>query len=92
MLLRSMEKYFKGYDIEFIKRSQNEEADELAKAAARKTPMPPDVFFITIEEPSLKDVERETQVVSAIISEDWRAPIMAYLRGHYEPENEVEQK
>ena len=24
-------------------------------------------------------------------SEDWRAQIMAYIRGHYEPENEVDE-
>jgi hypothetical protein len=34
-------------------------------------------------------VQATLREVHIIQSEDWRAPIMAYLRGHYEPENEV---
>jgi len=30
--------------------------------------------------------------VSAITSEDWRATIMSYLRGHFIPEDEKEEK
>ena len=40
-----MEKYFKGFIAIHIPRSQNDEADKLAKAAARKEPLPPDVFY-----------------------------------------------
>ena len=36
--------------------------------------------------------ESEPKLVSAIISEDWRAQIVAYLKGHYEPESEVDRK
>jgi len=34
--VRAMEKYFKGFTAIHIPRSQNDEADKLAKAAARK--------------------------------------------------------
>jgi hypothetical protein len=37
----------------------------------------------------IKAVQVTPREVHIIQSEDWRAPIMAYLRGHYEPENEV---
>jgi hypothetical protein len=40
-----MEKFFRGFTIQHIERSKNEEADELAKAVARKEVIPPDVFF-----------------------------------------------
>jgi hypothetical protein len=40
-----------------------------------KAVQPPNIFFQVIEDPSVKIVEPE------------RAPIMAYLRHHYEPGN-----
>jgi hypothetical protein len=52
--------------------------------------MPPYVFFEIIREPSIKDPE--TRIVNNIESHDWRAEIMAYLRGHYEPQGELEKK
>ena len=43
--VRAMEKYFKGFTAIHIPRSQNDKADKLAKAAACKEPLPPDVFY-----------------------------------------------
>jgi ribonuclease HI len=42
---RRMEKHFAGFTLRHIPRSENTEADELAKAAAQKAPMPADVFY-----------------------------------------------
>jgi hypothetical protein len=39
-----MESFFRGFTIEYIDRNKNTEADELAKAVARNTPLPADVF------------------------------------------------
>jgi hypothetical protein len=44
-LVRRMENYFKGFIVEYIEQNKNDEADELAKVAARNTPMSADVFF-----------------------------------------------
>jgi len=88
--VRSMEKHFKGFTIVHIPHAQNDEADRLAKAVARKQQLPPDVFFEEICTPSTKQ-KRESRI-NAIFSEDWRAPIMAYLRGDYEPTDEAEEK
>jgi hypothetical protein len=49
----------------------------LAKAAARKVVIPPDVFFHVIEDPSIKIVEPEPRMINIIQGEDWRALIMA---------------
>jgi ribonuclease HI len=38
-LARRMENHFKGFSVEYIKRSKNTEVDELAKAATRNTPL-----------------------------------------------------
>jgi hypothetical protein len=40
-----MEVFFKGFIVQHIERAKNTKADELAKAAARKAVLPPDVFF-----------------------------------------------
>jgi hypothetical protein len=68
--VRRMEKFFKGFTVQFIERAKNEEADELAKATAKKIPTPLDVFFQTIEDPSVKIVEPEPRMVNVIQGED----------------------
>jgi hypothetical protein len=88
--VRRMDKYFKGAAIEYIERTKNNKVDELAKVVTRETTLPPDVFFQTIKEPSVKIVESEPRIVNIIQGEDWRAPIMAYLCHHYEPNNNAE--
>jgi hypothetical protein len=52
--------------------------------------LPPDVFFQVIKDPSIKTVEPEPRMINIIQGEDWRAPIMAYLRHHYEPDSGAE--
>jgi hypothetical protein len=85
-----MERHFKGYSVQHIPRDDNNEADRLAKAAARNQELPLDVFFEIIREPSIKD--SRTKIVNVVETTDWRAEIMAYLRGHYEPQEELEEK
>jgi hypothetical protein len=85
-----MENFYKGFTIEHIERAKNTEADELAKATARKMVLPPDVFFQTIEDSSVKIVEPEKRMVNIVQGEDWWAPIMAYLRHHYEPDSSID--
>ena len=68
----------------------NDEADKMAKAASRKEQLPSDIFFEEITQPSVK-AKKEKQV-SNISSEDWRKPIMEYLRGNIELPNEKEKK
>jgi hypothetical protein len=82
-----MENYFRGFLVEHIERSKNTEADELVKATARRTILHPNVFFQTLEDFSVKTVEPKTRMVNLIQGEAWRAPIIAYLRHHYEPDN-----
>ena len=64
----------------------------MAKAATENDPLPPDVFFETIKSGSVNCAEEPAKFVNAISSEDWRTKIMAYLRGHFVPEDEKEEK
>jgi hypothetical protein len=85
-----MERHFKGYSVQHIPRDDNNEANKLVKAAARNQEMPPDVFFEIIKEPSIR--ESRPRIVNVVETPDWRAEIMAYLRGHYEPQYELQEK
>jgi ribonuclease HI len=88
--VREMERHFKGYSVQHIPRDDNNEADKLAKAAVRNQEMSPEVFLEIIKEPSIK--ESRPKIISVVETPDWRAKIMAYLRGHYEPKNELQEK
>jgi hypothetical protein len=59
-----MENFFKGFTMEHIERSKNTYVNELAKVAARKAVLPPDVFFQVIEDPSVKIVAPEPRMVN----------------------------
>jgi hypothetical protein len=86
-----MEKNFKGFTVEYVDRNKNSEADELVKAAACINPIPVDVFLQTIMDTSIKTIEPEPRVFNIIQGEDWRAPIIAYLRHYYKPYSTMDQ-
>jgi hypothetical protein len=88
--VREMERHFKGYSVQHIPRDDNNKVDKLAKAAARNQAMPLDVLFEIIKESSIK--ETKPKIVNIVETPNWRAEIMAYLRGHYEPQDELEEK
>jgi hypothetical protein len=88
--VREVERYFKSYSVQHIPRDDNNEAGKLAKAAARNQEMPPDVFFEIIKE--LSDKETKPKIVNVVETPDRRAEIMAYLRGHHEPQDELQEK
>jgi hypothetical protein len=85
-----MENQFKGFTVEYIERSKNTEANELAKGADHNTPLAADVFFQVIEDASIKTIESEPRLINIIEGQDWTTPIMAYLHHYYEPDNNTE--
>ena len=89
--LREQEKYFEGFTVKNISRTDNSDANEIAKATAQNTSLPQDVFCQVLTQASIKTKQEVPREVHVIQSEDYRAPIMAYLCGHYEPEDEVNE-
>jgi ribonuclease HI len=75
-----------------IPRTKNNEVDELAKAVAQGTSLPSDVFYEIISQPSVEVNFKAPKLINAIHSKDWRAPIMAYLKGYHELETKEEEK
>jgi ribonuclease HI len=49
--IRRMERFFKGFTVRYIERTKNSEADQLAKVVAKKTMIPPDIFYQVIKDP-----------------------------------------
>jgi hypothetical protein len=83
-----------------VDRANNEEADTLAKAAARGETLPSDVFYHVIGTPPVRNPEglqvtndaEGHRIVNLIRTEDWRAPITLYLQGHNHPSDVNEAK
>jgi hypothetical protein len=99
--VRSLEKQFKGFTLQHVDRARNEEANVLAKAAAKGEALPSDVFYHVIDTPAVRNPEglqitndaEGHRILNLIMTEDWRAPITLYLQGHYHPSdiNEVKR-
>jgi ribonuclease HI len=100
MAVRSLERQFKGFTLQHVDRARNEEADALAKAAARGETLPSDVFYHIISTPVVRNPEglqvtNDTEgyrIVNLIMTEDWRAPITLFLQGYYHPSDINEAK
>jgi hypothetical protein len=97
--VRSLERQFKGFTLQRVDRAKNEEADALAKAAARGEALPSDVFYHVIGTPTVRSPEglqitNDTEghhIVNLIMTKDWWASITLFLQGYYHPSdiNEV---
>jgi ribonuclease HI len=96
----SLERQFKGFTLQHVDQAKNEEADALAKAAARGEALPSDVFYHVIGTPAVRSPEglqitNDTEghrIVNLIMTEDWRAPITLFLQGYYHPSDINEAK
>jgi hypothetical protein len=79
--VRSLEKQFKGFTLQHVDHGRNEEADALAKAAAKGEALPSDVFYHVIGTPAVRNPEdlqitndaEGHHIVNLIMGEDWRA-------------------
>jgi hypothetical protein len=68
--LREQEKYFEGFIVKNISRTDISDADEIAKAAAQNTNLPQDVFFQVLNQASIKTKQEVPREVYIIQSED----------------------
>jgi hypothetical protein len=80
--------------------ARNEEADALAKAAAKGEALPSDVFYhvigtLAVRNPEGLQITNDAEghrIVNLIMTEDWWALIILYLQGHYHPSDINEAK
>jgi hypothetical protein len=98
--IRSLERQFKGFTLQHVDHARNEEADALAKAAARGETLPSDMFYHVIGTPAVRNPEglqvtndaEGHRIVNLTMTEDWRAPITLFLQGYYHPSDVNEAK
>jgi hypothetical protein len=98
--IRSLERQVKGFTLQHVDQARNEEADALAKAAAKGKALPSDVFYHVIGTPAIRSPEglqitNDTEghrIVNLIMTEDWWAPITLFLQGYYHPSDVNEAK
>jgi hypothetical protein len=84
--VRSLERQFKGFTLQHVDHTRNEEADALAKAAARGETLPSDLFYHVIGTPAVHNPEglqvtndaEGHRIVNIIMTKDWRAPITLF--------------
>jgi hypothetical protein len=86
-VVRIMEKFFLGITVKSFPWLYNKEA----KATASQEPLPPDAFYETTIV-RYADEEAPPKIVNIIHNEDWRALIVAPIKGYYESEDGVVDK
>jgi hypothetical protein len=84
--VRRMEKFFYGFEVRYVSRLDNRDADYLAWIASSRAPTPPDVIIEKLTKPSVKAAEtlKETDlmIIDGVEQQskiDWMSPIKAYL-------------
>jgi hypothetical protein len=63
--VRRMEKFFYGFEVRYVSRLDNRDADYLAWIASSRAPTPPDVIIEKLTKPSVKAAEtlKETDLM-----------------------------
>lgn len=89
--VRKIEAYFLGIIAKPIPRTEYSEDDELAKATAQSLPLPPDVLYEILHQPSTDIQPKCPKLINTIESANWRAPIIAFHKHQYEPESREEE-
>jgi hypothetical protein len=100
IVVRCLERQFKGFTLQHINSAKNEEANALAKAAPKGEVLPSDVFYhiigtLGVRNPEGLQITQDTEghrIVNLIMVEDWRAPITLYVQVHYHPSDRNEAK
>jgi hypothetical protein len=88
-LVRAFERRFQGFTLKHIPRSENAEADELAKAAANNLPMPEGTFYQILTSLATETTTKAFQTVLLTECEDWRQIIIDSLNNVCTAEDEA---
>jgi hypothetical protein len=84
-----MEKFFDGFEVRYVPRLDNHDADHLAWIASSRSPTPPDIIVEKLSKPSIRPVEEAsdaTKLDLMVIDKpeqgltyDWMSPIKMLL-------------
>jgi ribonuclease HI len=88
--VQKLEDKFEGLEFYHVERDRNATADALSKLGSSRTQVPPGVFVQEVPHPSISlDRAEECNVLSQpeSDSEDWREPIIRYIKNEEEPDD-----
>jgi ribonuclease HI len=86
--VRKLEDKFEGLEFHHVERDRNMAADALSKLGSSRTQVPPGVFVQEVLHPSISlDRVEECNTLSQpeSDSDDWRGPIVRYIKNEEEP-------
>jgi hypothetical protein len=90
--VRKLEDKFEGLEFHHVERDRNAAADALSKLGSNRTQVPPGVFVQEVPHPSISsDQVEECNALSQLESDsnDWRGPIIRYIKNEEEPDDKV---
>jgi hypothetical protein len=88
--IRKLEDKFEGLEFHHVERDRNTTADILSKLGSSRTQALPGVFVQEIPHPSISlDRVEECNALSQLESnsDDWREPIIKYIKNEEEPDD-----
>ena len=74
--VRALERRFQGFTLKYIPRTENSEADEMAKATANNLPIPDRTFYQVVQVLATQATAKAFKQVFLTESEDWRQLII----------------
>jgi ribonuclease HI len=84
--VQRLEKFFDGFEVRYVPRLDNRDADHLAWIASSRAPTPPDVVLERLAKPSVKEAEPSEDTGFMVIDGpdqqsgcDWVSQIRSYL-------------
>jgi ribonuclease HI len=92
-VVRKLEDKFEGLEFHNVERDRNAAADALSKLGSSRAQVPPGVFIQEIQQQSVTtDQMEECHVLSQEEADpnDWREPIIRYIRNEEEPDDKAE--
>jgi ribonuclease HI len=98
--VRMMEKFFDRFEVRYVPRLDNRDADHLACVASSRAPTPSDVIIEMLSKPSVKQAKEHNEVAKPdlmVIDEleqeptyDWRSPIRMFLDNQPPSDDNIE--
>jgi hypothetical protein len=86
--VRKLEDKFEGLEFHHVERDHNAAADTLSKLGSSRTQVPPGVFIQEVLHPSISlDRVEEFNILSQPEPDDWREPIIRYIKNEEEPDD-----
>jgi transposase InsO family protein len=90
--VRKLEDRFEGLEFHHVERERNATTDALSKLGSSRTQVPPGVLVQEVPHPSISlDRAEECNVLSQSQSDsnDWREPIIKYIKNEEEPDDKA---